>query len=39
MVPEIDMSVEDMLEVSAEEWSEDVEVSTPSTVQMLGVDS
>jgi hypothetical protein len=39
MVLEIDASMETLLETSAEEWSDDVETSTPSTVQMVSVDS
>jgi hypothetical protein len=39
MVQEIDASVENLLKTSAEEWSDDVETSTPSTTRMVSVDS
>jgi len=39
MVQEIDASVETLLETSAEEWAGDLEISTPSTTQMVSVDS
>jgi hypothetical protein len=39
MVQGIDAGVENLLTISAGEWSGDVETSAPSTVQMLSVDS
>jgi hypothetical protein len=39
MVQVIDANVETLLATAAEEWSDDVETSTPSTVQMVSVDS
>lgn len=39
MVQGIDAGVENLLTVSAGEWSGDVETSAPSTIQMLSVDS
>lgn len=39
MVQVIDASMETLLETAAQEWLDDVETSTPSTIQMVSVDS